>query len=94
MIQKQKNLTSGSSDTTNNFLNDYPKLKETLGWFGESPIHLGAGVLGTILVGYGLYKAAKAYKAYKEGNKKLANNLMNKENLPNNKKEALNIKKK
>ena len=73
------------------FLNDYPKLKETLGWFGESPLNLSVGVLGTILVGYGLYKAYNAWKAYRANNKNAADKLMKQEKLPKNQQEANSI---
>ena len=70
-------------------------LKEKLGWFGQSTAHLSVGVLGTILVGLGLYKTAKAFKAWKDGKKELSNKLMKEEtNIPKTKEEAIKIKQK
>ena len=75
--------SSGSSNnngdnSANEFLSDYPNVKKALGWFGESPLNLTAGILGSILVGYGLYKAAKAFKKYREGKKREAEIIMSK----------------
>ena len=52
----------GIDNIVDSFLTKFG-LKEKLGWFGQSTAHLSVGILGTILVGLGLYKTAKAFKA-------------------------------
>ena len=80
----------GSSDLSllDDLYKRYPSLKTTLGWFGESPMNLSIGIMGTLLAGYGLYKAAKAVKAFFKNRKKEADELMKSEHFPQSKEEG------